>query len=112
MDKVIDLAKEEVVLVPKGDIYVTVYDCVYKDLFIPKGTPTDGVSAKINLLYLFIRKYDPRVMTAVVIHDFLCELELYEEADRYFEERLPEITQKWWMVKAVKRYHDAKGWIK
>jgi len=110
MDKSIDLEKVEAVFTPKGNLYETFVDCRYKDVEIPKGTLTDGITAKkIKIIYLFINKYDPRVMTAVLVHDVLCERGEYEKADRYFKERLPEIWQKTYMVKAVKRYHDIKG---
>lgn len=81
----------------------------YKDISVPDKFFTDGITAKkIKLVYLFINKFDPRVIEAVVVHDYLCELGEYEKADRYFEEMLPDIWQKWWMVRAVKRYHDIK----
>jgi len=93
---------------PKGSIYITTRELKYRDVVVPVGTPTDGLTLKIRFLHLFISKYDPRVIEAVIMHDYLCEKELYAKADKYFEEMLPDIWQKKPMVAMVKIYHKLK----
>lgn len=89
-----------------GTTFRTFQEYTYKDVTVPKDFPTDGITGKFRIVYLFIAKYDPRVIEAVVVHDYLCELEEYDKADRYFKEMLPDIWQKKYMISAVKRYHD------
>lgn len=97
-------------LTPSKNGYLVDGGFQYKDVEVPHNFFTDGITVKkIRLVYLFINKFDPRVMEAVVIHDYLCEQEEYEKADRYFEEMLPNIWQKPFMVKAVKKYHDIRN---
>ncbi len=95
----------DLILRPSNDRYEVVGGYKYRDIFVPDRFKTDGISAKIRLLYLFVNKYDPRVIEAVVVHDYLCEMEEYAKADRYFKELLPNIWQKKYMVGLVKMYH-------
>ena len=80
-------------------------DFNYKDVTIPKGFTTDGLTYKIRLLGVIINKFDPRYITAAIVHDYLCELESYAKADQYFEELLPTGWKSAMMVKGVKLYH-------
>lgn len=99
---------DRLVIAPIEGGYELVEEFRYKDIVVPKGFRTDGLTIKIRLLYMFIGKYDPRCIEAAVVHDYLCELEQYELADEVFEEMLPEIWQKPYMVRAVKLYHKIK----
>ena len=95
-------------LEPKGTKYVLAEEYTYKDLVIPVGTPTDGISYKFRVVALFINKYDPRYIEAVMVHDYLCELEQYKKADKYFEELLPNDALSKVMVSSVKTYHKLR----
>lgn len=95
-------------LKPNGNKYELTKELVYKECVVPIGFKTDGLSYKLRLLALFVNKFDPRYVVAAIVHDYLCEQELYEIADLYFEELLPEDWRKSIMVKAVKFYHRSK----
>lgn len=85
--------------------YEVVGGYVYKDVHVPSGYETDGVSYKFRLIGLFIDKFDPRFMEAVVVHDYLTDLGEWEKGNKYFEELLPEQSKKSLMVRAVNLYH-------
>lgn len=85
--------------------YEVVGGYTYKDICVPSGYETDGVSYKFRLLGLFLDKFDPRFMEAVVIHDYLTDLGEWDKANRYFEELLPAVEEKTSMVKAVNLYY-------
>ena len=59
----------------------------YKDVIIPVGFETNGA----DIPRAFWSIYPPNrsdYLPAVVVHDYLCFLEDYEKADRYFKEIL------------------------
>ena len=85
---------------------------VYKDITVPEGFVSDGITMPKYLrplLSMFsVSRFKPSYLPAVVIHDYLCDLEMYEKADKYFEEILYSVektvvTKS--MVLAVKEYH-------
>ena len=62
-------------------------DYCYKEVTVPKGYLTNGA----NIPRVFWSFYPPNlsdIMEAVVVHDYLCDLEHYEKADKYFKELL------------------------
>lgn len=95
-------------LSPIGRKYKLIEDFKYKGITVPEGFETDGATMKVRLLYSAINKFDPRIIEAVVMHDYLCEKEYYKLADYLFEDMLPNIWQKKYMVFAVKVYHKLK----
>jgi len=71
----------------KNDRYVLLEDFIYKDVVVPKGYITNGA----DIPRLFWTIWPPNrseYLPAVVIHDYLCDAELYPKADKYFEEIL------------------------
>lgn len=97
-------------LSPQGKHYILTNDYSYKNVIIPRGYATDGVSYKFRLLGIFINRFDPRYIEAVIVHDYLTDLGEWEKANRYFEEMLPNTRTAWWMVKGVKVYRKIKGY--
>ena len=95
-------------LKPNGRYYQTTEELVYKDIIVPEGYLTDGISYKLRIVSLFVNKFDPRFIIPTIVHDYLCDLEEYEKADRYFEELLPKNWRKPLMVNSVKIYHKIR----
>jgi len=84
---------------------------VYKDVVVPAGYITNGADSP--RLFWFI--YPPNrtdILPAVIFHDYLCEKEDYEKADRYFDEILELLGVKrfdrWVLVTAVRLYHKIR----
>jgi len=87
--------------------YTVCNNVVYKDIVIPKGYTTNGANVP-RIFWSIVPPFNPKYLPAVIIHDYLCDLEMYVKADKYFEEVLiyiedSVITRS--MVIAVKLYH-------
>jgi hypothetical protein len=95
-------------LYPRGNKYALRQDYKYKDIIIPKGYTTDGISYKFRLIGIFINRFDPKYIEAVVVHDYLTDMNQWVKANRYFEELLPNTITAKIMVKAVKIYKKIK----
>lgn len=91
-------------LTPSNRKYKLIQDFVYKDVVVPTGFTTDGVSYKLRILALFIHRFDPRYIEAVVVHDYLIDLDEWGKANKYFEELLPKSTRSKFMIMGVKLY--------
>lgn len=90
--------------------FIVVYPYVYKDVTIPAGYRTNGADIP-RIFWSIVPPFKPKYLPAVIIHDYLCDMEEYEKADKYFKEMLLKIedgiiTRK--MTKAVKLYHKIK----
>ena len=75
---------------------------------IPKGTVSDGLTLKARTLRVIVSRYSPKFMPFFFLHDYLCELELYERADEEGEEILFEIEDSIRtraMMSIIKLYH-------
>ena len=97
-------------LEPIGRKYRTTKEITYKDVIVPIGTLTDGISYKLRIFALFVDRYDPRFIEAVVVHDYLTYLGEWEKGNKYFEDMLPENWRKPFMVAGVKIYRKLKGY--
>ncbi len=78
---------------------------------IPKGFKTDGLTLKIRVLRIFVDKYQPKFAPFFTLHDYLCSLERYKEADWIGSRILLKIENSWrtkMMIKAIKIYHKFK----
>ncbi len=91
-------------LTPSNRKYKLIQDFVYKDVVVPTGFTTDGVSYKLRILSLFINRFDPRYIEAVVVHDYLTDLDEWGKGNKYFEELLPKSTRSKFMIMGVKLY--------
>ena len=89
----------------------------YATISIKTGYVTrDGASVP-RFLWWFQPPYDPRMLSAVIVHDYLCDLaktyEDYKIADDVFEDMLLQLdTLPKWKIKimvwAVRVYHKLK----
>ena len=104
------------VLVPDANGIFKLYeDYEIKGYKIPKNFTTDGLTLKTRLLRLVVDKYQPKFAPFFVLHDWLCFLERYKEADEVGAEVLFEIENSWRtraMIKAVMLYHRLKYGVK
>ena len=91
-------------LEPSGSKYKLTTAYVYKDVTVPKGYTTDGLSYKFRLIGIFLNKFDPRYIEAAVIHDWLVDNNEWDKANERFEELLPKGRVSKLMVYAVKLY--------
>jgi len=81
-----------------------------KNVKVPKGFVTDGATIP-RIFWSFIPPFKPKFLPAIIIHDYLCDKEMYKLADDLFEEVLFDIEISWKtkaMVKAVRLYHKIK----
>lgn len=70
-----------------GDKYKLTRSFSYKDVTVPEGFHTNGADIPRPLWSIWPPNRSD-YLPAVVIHDYLCELEEYEKADEYFKEIL------------------------
>lgn len=91
---------------PIGRYYQTTKDLTYMDVTVPKGFKTDGISYKFRFIGIFINKFDPLYIEAVIFHDYLTRdgYEDWDKANRVFEDKLPNTRTARIMVWAVDKY--------
>lgn len=92
----------------KDNKYKVLTDIVYKDIIVPTGYRTNGA----DIPRIFWSFYPPNrsdYLPAVIVHDYLCDLELYGKADKYFEEIMELMhikkSTRLIMVGAAKLFH-------
>lgn len=95
---------------PEGKYYVTTEYMTYKDVTVPKGFKTDGISYKFRLVGVFINKFDPLYIEAVIFHDYLTRdgHEDWHKANKVFEELLPNTKISSLMIWSVDKYRILK----
>ncbi len=90
-------------------------DFEVKKLFvIPAGYKSNGANIP-RLFWWLIPPFKPKYLPAVIVHDYLCDLEKYEVADVFFEELLLDTEDSFktrLMIRAVKLYHRFKYGVK
>jgi hypothetical protein len=84
----------------------------YKDITIPKGYKSDGASIPYIAKIFNIARFRMDYLPCAIIHDYLCDLEQYKKADKYFCEclrklKISKLTRKT-MYYAVRMYHLVK----
>jgi len=82
-----------------------------KNITIPKGFESDGLTLKTRILRLVVSKYSPKLMPFFFIHDYLCYKEKYKLADDLGSEVLFEIEKSWRtkaMIFLIRKYHKTK----
>jgi hypothetical protein len=100
----------DLLLKPNGSKYELAKEYTYRDITIPIGYKTDGISYKFRLIGIFINRFDPRYIEAVLVHDYLTDKNEWDKANRYFEELLPNTVTSELMIDAVKLYSKIKGY--
>jgi hypothetical protein len=79
---------DKLIITPRpGDKYKILEDFTYKDVTVPTGYHTNGANIP-RLLWWIWPPNRSDYLPAVVIHDYLCDKEEYEKADKYFKEIL------------------------
>lgn len=91
-------------LEPSGKHYKLIRPITYKDVTVPIGYETDGISYKFRLFGIFLNKFDPLYIKAVIVHDYLTDKNQWEKANKYFEELLPNTAIAKAMIIGVKLY--------
>ena len=95
----------------EDNIIRLVNDYLIKGTMIPAGTTSDGLTLKNRLLRLFVNKYEPKFSPFYFLHDFLCDLERYSEADRLGSEVMFEIEYSYRtrvMMWIIVKYHKIR----
>ena len=100
----------DLILKPSRRRYKLVEDYKYKDIVIPKGYTTDGISYKFRLIGIFINRFDPKYIEAVIVHDYLTDMNQWDKANTYFKDMLPNTITGLVMYKAVELYKKVKGY--
>jgi len=95
-----NLKYEDVVVHPVDNGWITTKIIVYRDITISHGYYTNGANIP-RVLWRLIPPNDPMVFPAVVVHDYLCELEQYVKADNYMEEILIASKVSKWKRKTI-----------
>ena len=79
-------------------------------IFIRKGYKTNGANIP-RILWIIVPPFKPKYLPAIIVHDYLCDIEQYKKADKVFEETLLEIEDSFItksMIKCVKFYHKIR----
>jgi len=66
---------------------IVVEDFTYKDITLKKGFESDGATVP-RILWVAFPPFYPDYKTASMVHDYLCNIDQYHKADRYFHEIL------------------------
>lgn len=95
----------------KGNSYKVNLAIPYRDIVVPEGYRTNGASIP-RIFWSIFPPNKSDCLPAVIIHDYLCDLEDYARADLYFSDILIELNVHKYcrvlMVTAVKLYHRVK----
>jgi len=92
-------------------VFILLEELKYDKYIVPKGFITDGASVP-RIFWSFFPPNRTDYMPAVILHDYLTDQGLYEEADKVFDEILDFLeVGLWtrnWLVGSVKLYHKIK----
>jgi len=102
---------ETLIISPTTDNkYIVREEYQYKDVTVPKGYKTNGANIP-RIFWSIIPPFKPKFIPAIVIHDYLCDEEEYELADKYLRELLYAFKDSFIthsMVHIVKLYHKIR----
>lgn len=106
-----DLIKKIILKPFDKDKFKLVQEYKYKDINIPAGFKTNGANIP-RIFWSIFPPNSPEYLSAVVVHDFLCEKEEYKKADLYFKEMLLSLKVSKWKIfvlyGAVRLYHKIR----
>ena len=91
--------------------FVLVEPYQVKNIKIPSGYESDGLTLKFRIFRLIISKYSPKFMPFFFIHDYLCSKKKYKLANDIGEEILFDIEKSFRtkaMMSLIKKYHRIK----
>jgi hypothetical protein len=86
----------------------------YQDILVPKNYLTNGADVP-RIFWFLIPPFKPKYLAAVIVHDYLCDLDYYRLADDVFEEMLYRVEKSFktrTMIFCVRLYHRYKYGIK
>lgn len=91
---------------------------VYKDTIVPKGYQTNGADIP-RVLWSIFPPNSPEYLSAVVVHDYLCDKakskQDYKEADEILEAMMKALEVAQWKCKlfylACRAWHKLKGLV-
>lgn len=93
------------------DRFQLVYEYSYKNITIPSGYKTNGANIPRAFWSIF-PPHSPEYLSAVIVHDYLCDKEEYKKADLIFKEMLKELKVPRWKILifyiSVRIYHKLK----
>ena len=100
---------EMVKVSPLGvDRYVLLEDFKFYDVVVPAGYETNGADVP-RLLWAIFPPNRSNYLPAVILHDYLTDMELYKKADIVFDRALKELIVNkithFCLLNAVKTYH-------
>ena len=71
----------------RGDMYELLENIHYKDVIVPKGYITNGADIP-RIFWSFWPPNRSDYLPAVIVHDYMTDLDDYKKADLYFKEIL------------------------
>ena len=89
--------------------FILLEDYTYSLYTVPKGYETDGATIH-RIFWSFVPPFKPELLPAVVVHDYLCDIGKYHEADMVFADMLRQIDDNWktktmaWAVRFYTRW--------
>ena len=88
--------------------YVLLEDYKFKKVRVPKGYETNGANVP-RLFWWFVPPFKPKLLPAIIVHDYLCDKEEYKKADDHFKACLECLNvskfTRYIMYFAVRIYH-------
>ena len=91
--------------------FVLVEPYQVKNIKIPSGYKSDGLSLKFRVFRLIISRYSPKFMPFFFIHDYLCDKKKFNLANDIGEEVLFDIEKSFRtkaMIFLIRKYHKYK----
>lgn len=97
------------IIFPSGRTYELYQDFEYKDIVVPKGFKSDGMSYKLRIFGLVMNRFEPKYSSAFIVHDYLTERGDWDKAQKYFNELLPDDNKKKLIMFLTESYRKLKG---
>ena len=93
------------------DKFELVEDYHYSNVIVPKGYKTNGANVP-RILWSIFPPNSPEYLSAVVVHDYLCDKSSYKLADELLKEMMSELGVAKWKILlfyySVRAYHIIK----
>ncbi|MDL0088172.1 DUF1353 domain-containing protein [Campylobacter gastrosuis] len=81
------------------DKFELTQDYKYGEIIVPAGYKTNGANVP-RLLWSIYPPNSPEYLSAVVIHDYLCDKEEYKKADEILKKMMTELGVAKWKIYA------------
>lgn len=80
------------------DRFELVEDYHYNNVVVPKGYKTNGANIP-RIFWSIFPPNSPEYLSAIVVHDYLCDKEEYELADEILREMMRELEIPRWKIR-------------